>query len=127
MRVLLDSHALIWFLKGDSRISEAAIKIIHNHEKEIYVSVASIWEVGIKLSIGKLKFNGGIERFIEAVEDNGFILLEISPEHIKTISELPFIHRDPFDRMLVAQVKVEDMAIVTIDSNIVKYGVNSIW
>jgi len=127
MRILLDSHALLWFLEGNTKMPETTIKIIHSPEKEIYVSVASLWEIAIKLSIGKLKFDGGIVHFIETVEDNGFLLLNISLEHIKTITGLPFIHRDPFDRMLIAQAKVEDMAIMTTDTNIVKYEVNSIW
>ena len=127
MDILLDTHAIIWFFEGDNRLSKTAIDIIYNLENTIYVSIASVWEVAIKLSTGKLKFNGGIENFIETVCKNEFDLLAISPDHIKAIAELPFVHRDPFDRMLVTQAMVENITIVTVDENISKYDVSAIW
>jgi len=127
MNVLLDTHAAIWFFEDNKRMSKSATEVIFNLENMIYVSFASLWELAIKLSTGRLEFDNGIEGFIEAIHKNEFVLLEISSEHIKTISKLPLIHRDPFDRMIVAQAIVEDMVIVTIDDNIAKYDISHIW
>ena len=127
MNILLDTHAALWFFENDDRLSKSALDAIYNLENMIYVSMASLWEIAVKISIGKLKFDGGIDGFIEAIHKNEFCLLEISPEHIKMIMDLPLIHRDPFDRMLIAQAAVEDMAIMTLDANIMKYDVRSIW
>ena len=127
MDILLDTHAAVWFFEDDKRLPESAAEAIINLENMIYISIASLWELAIKLSSGKLKFDGGIDGFIEIIYKNEFALLEISPKHIKIITELPFIHRDPFDRLLVAQAMSEGMVIMTGDDNILKYGVEHIW
>jgi PIN domain nuclease of toxin-antitoxin system len=127
MDILLDTHAAVWFFEDDKRLSKSAAEAIYNLENMIYVSIASLWEIGIKISAGKLDFDGGIDGFIEAVYKNEFELLGISPEHIKKVTALPFIHRDPFDRIIIAQSMVEDITIMTVDENIVKYDVNCIW
>ena len=127
MDILLDTHTVLWFFEDDERLSKSAIEAIYNPDNKKYVSIATLWESAIKYSIGKLKLDGGIEGFIEAIDDNGFILLNIEPEHIKTFTDLPYIHRDPFDRIITAQAMVEDMAIMTSDDNIVKYEIKSIW
>jgi len=127
MDIILDTHAVIWFFEDNKRLSKTAIDTIYNLENMIYVSSASVWELAIKLSTGKLVFDGGIENFIETIYKNEFELLGISPKHIKMVAVLPFIHRDPFDRMIVAQAIAEDMAIMTVDENVVKYEIMSIW
>jgi len=127
MDMLLDTHAILWFLKGNEKMPKETRNFICSNEYRKYVSIASLWEVSIKSSRGKLNLDGGIEGFIEAIDDNGFLLLEIDPDHIKAVAELPFIHRDPFDRMIVAQAITENMTIMTIDENILKYDVNVIW
>jgi len=127
MDILLDTHAVWWFFVDDERLPKSATEIICKPENKKYVSIVSLWEVAIKMSIGKLHFDGGIERFIEAIEENSFLLLEVDPEHIKAVSNLPLIHRDPFDRMLVAQAMIENISIMTIDTNILKYDITSIW
>jgi len=126
MDILLDSHTVLWFFEDDVRLSKTAIEAICNAANKKYVSIATLWEVAIKYGLGKLKLDGGVSAFTENVHENGFILLEIVPEHIFEVASLPLIHRDPFDRLLVAQAIFEDMAIVTSDSNILKYGINSI-
>ena len=93
----------------------------------IYVSIASLWEVAIKLGIEKLTFDDGFDGFVDAIHKNEFILLEVEPEHIRTSMYLPHIHRDPFDRMLIAQAIIKDMVIMTVDTNITKYEVKVIW
>ena len=127
MQILLDSHALLWFLEGNEKMPEATVEIINTPENEIYVSIVSIWEIAIKFSIGKLQLDGGVDTLIKNIEENGFSILDVSTEHVNTVAELHFIHRDPFDRMLVAQAMVEGISIMTIDSNITKYDINSVW
>ena len=105
----------------------SAREAIENLENMIYVSIASLWEFAIKLKTGKLKFDGGLDGFMDAIFMNEFALLEVEPEHIRATMDLPLIHRDPFDRMLIAQAVVEDMAIMTIDENILTYGVEIVW
>ena len=124
MDILLDTCSVLWYLNGNDGIQQATKETILNSENTIYVSIATIWEVAIKMSIGKLNFDGGIDGFIEAIEDEGFLLLDITTKHIKAVKDLPFIHRDPFDRMLVAQAIIEELPIMTADSDIVKYNVN---
>jgi len=127
MDILLDTHAVWWFLEGNPQMPDKTREIIINAKNRKYVSIASLWEVAIKMGIGKMDFDGGIDRFVETIESNGFILLGISPKHVKVVVGLPSIHRDPFDRMLVAQAVIEDMIIMTTDANILKYKVISIW
>lgn len=127
MDILLDTHVAKWFFDDDKRLSKSAIDAIYNQDNNIYISVASLWEMAIKLSIGKLHLNGGIDKFIEAVDDSGFLLLGIAPEHVSEVAKLPIIHRDPFDRILIAQVMIENMVIMTVDTNISKYEIKTIW
>ena len=127
MDILLDTHALWWFLNGSDKMPDTVKEAILNPENTIYVSIASVWEAAIKMSIGKLRFDGGVDGFLEAIENEDFLLLDITPKHIKMVKDLPFIHRDPFDRMLVAQAIVEELYIMTIDSNMVKYDIDTFW
>jgi len=127
MDILMDTHTVLWFFKNDERLSKLAIEVICNPINKKYVSIATLWESAIKYDIGKLKLNGGFEGFIETINDNGFILLNINPDHIKTIIGLPYIHRDPFDRIIIAQAIIENMFIMTSDANILKYEINPIW
>ena len=127
MDILLDTHAAWWFLNGDDKMPKKVKETNLNEDNTIYISIATIWEVAIKMSIRKLNFDGGIDGFIEAVEENDFSLLEVGVEHVKAITDLPFIHRDPFDRLLIAQAKTEDIPIMTTDANMLKYDITPIW
>ena len=93
----------------------------------IFISIASLWVLAIKLILNKLEFDGGIDGFIGSVDKNKFAFLEITQEHIKTVAELPFIHRDPFDRIIIAQAMVEGMVVATTDEHIIKYDISYIW
>ena len=126
MNILLDTHAAIWFFKDDKRLSKSAVEAIYNLDNMIYISIASLWEFAIKLSSGKLEHDGGFDGFMNDISRNEFALLEVEPEHIRETMNLPHIHRDPFDRMLVAQAMIEDMTIITVDTNIIKYEVKII-
>jgi PIN domain nuclease of toxin-antitoxin system len=94
---------------------------------ENYVSVVSLWEVAIKMNIKKYDFHGGFSAFRKLVSKNGFIILPIKDEYMEKLFELPLLHRDPFDRLIVAAAAVEGMQIITADENIHKYDVNWIW
>ena len=127
MDILLDTCSVLWFLNGDEKMSDSARDSILCADNTIYVRIATVWEVAIKLSINKLDFNDGIDGFIEALEAEDFTLLEISPKHVRAVAGLPFIHRDPFDRMLIAQAMEENIPIMTTDSEILKYDISPIW
>src|SRR5690606_23241889 len=105
-------------------LPSAAKQAIENPDALKFVSIASVWEMAIKVSIGKLKFENGFKNFLELIEENGFQILPISTEHALSLATLEFIHRDPFDRLLIAQAKVENLTIITSDENIKQYSVS---
>ena len=127
MNLLLDTHTLIWFFNGDSLLSEKAKQSIIALQHRKFVSIVSIWEFSIKISLNKLVFNGKTQGFLDLINDNGFELLAIDKKYILELEKLSFIHRDPFDRLLIATAISEKMYLVTDDENIRKYPVNCIW
>jgi PIN domain nuclease of toxin-antitoxin system len=100
---------------------------MENPNNSNYLSVASLWEFAIKISLNKMKLKIPFERFIELIEENGFKLLPITPEHTKQVSILEFHHRDPFDRLIIAQGIVEDIPIISVDVIFDNYQINRIW
>jgi PIN domain nuclease of toxin-antitoxin system len=127
MDLLLDTHTLIWFFNGDEQLSPKAKEAILDHVNYNFVSMASIWEFAIKVSLGKLVFEGKTEGFLDVIEANGFILFPIHKSAVFELEKLPLIHRDPFDRMIIATGISESMHIVTHDENIHQYNVDVIW
>ena len=128
MNVLLDTHAFLWFDSGDKQLSNQARSLIENTENTNYVSMASIWEIAIKLNIGKLELSRPFEDFLtESLDGNGFEVLPIKREHSIRLVSMPLHHRDPFDRMLVAQSLSENMPIISVDLVFDEYGVNRLW
>jgi PIN domain nuclease of toxin-antitoxin system len=128
MDYLLDTHTVLWFFNGDkTSLSETAKNIIQDQQNTKFVSMASVWEIGIKISIGKLVFPQNTNGFVNQIQKNGFELLPINVNHIAAIEQLPQIHRDPFDRLLAATSIVEQMGILSCDANIKSYPVNCIW
>ncbi|RJQ47492.1 MAG: type II toxin-antitoxin system VapC family toxin [Gammaproteobacteria bacterium] len=128
MRLLLDTHAFLWWVEDAPELSRKARQAVANPGNECFLSLVSCWEMAIKLSLGKLKLSGVIERFIpEQLSINGFHRLEIGFRHVTQVASLPFHHRDPFDRLLVAQAREEKLAIVSADAVFQKYGVKRIW
>jgi PIN domain nuclease of toxin-antitoxin system len=116
MGLLLDTHVVLWWLSDDPTLA-TELKDRLDHEPDVYVSAATIWEVAIKQSIGKLKPDDLPER----VRDSGFRQMDITAEHGIAAARLPLLHRDPFDRMLIAQAKTEHLTLVTRDAEIAKY------
>ena len=128
MRLLLDTHTFLWFLSGDPKLSDHARGLIEEPENERNVSVASLWEIAIKISIGKLEVSGTFaEVFPPQIESNAIRVLPIEPEHLDIVSRLPFHHRDPFDRLILAQSIAEDLPILSRDPEFDSYAVERIW
>ena len=128
MRVLLDTHAMYWYIEGDPQLSAAARMHIQDASNDILISPASYWEIAIKVSIGKWILNRTYEEFIDiALKRYGFQLLPILPTHTARLIGLPFRHRDPFDRLLVVQALVESIPIVSNDSALDGYGITRLW
>lgn len=128
MRLLLDTHTFLWWINNDPLLSESARVAIASERNECFLSLASCWELAIKTSIGKLRLTKSVERFIpEELAANDFQLLTLDFRHVAKVETLPFHHRDPFDRLLVAQVLTERMTIISADTVLSEYGVKRIW
>jgi PIN domain nuclease of toxin-antitoxin system len=126
VRVLLDTQALLWAAAGDRRLSKRATQAIQKHE--LWLSVASVWEIMIKCASGKLRLAGGPSRFLEdRIQESNLSILPIQFLHVLELERLPDHHNDPFDRLLVCQSRVEDMPIVSSDPAVAKYDVKIIW
>jgi PIN domain nuclease of toxin-antitoxin system len=126
-KILLDTHALIWWLEGGAKLSPAARRIIADPEASVLVSSASAWEIATKHHAGKFRVPDLIKNFEGRVQREGFVELPISIEHAVKAAALPGSHKDPFDRVLIAQSQLEDAAIVTRDPLFRKYAVQCIW
>lgn len=128
MRLLLDTHAFVWAKADPGRLREAARDAIEDPSNEVYVSLASAWELCVKATIGKLHGDvsllvGSEKGFLGQLETSGLALLNIAPAHVFETSRLPLHHRDPFDRLLVAQALVEGLVLVTNDDSLAAYDV----
>lgn len=121
MRLLLDTNIFLWSILDDVRLSKRTRTIIVNAD-ERYVSSASIWEIAIKKSLGKLDGDNNIENLAEAIGASGFMELPISAKHAATVHGLAKIHRDPFDRLLIAQAICEPLIFLTSDKNLQEYS-----
>jgi PIN domain nuclease of toxin-antitoxin system len=124
---ILDTNALIFYLYSPVQLSKVAVDIVHDEKNQIYVSIASFWKIAIKSSIGKLQIKNTIEEISEICQKNKIELLAIKPIHLDRIVNLPQIHGDPFDRLIISQALAENMTIVTRDSIIPQYDVNTVW
>ena len=123
---LLDTHTLLWFLRDSPQLSKKALEIITT-ENKVYVSIASLWEIAIKKSIGKLEFEHSIEKIAELCHEKDILILQIQPKYFDKIIKLPNIHNDPFDRLIISQAIIESLVIITKDTIIPKYSVKTIW
>ncbi len=127
MKLLLDTHTFIWFINGDNRLSEKARNEITKSSNSKFISIVSIWEMAVKISLGKLKINYPFKDIIRQIEQNGFEILGVIFEHTDLVSRLEFHHRDPFDRLLIAQAIWGKMTIISKDEMFRKYGVKLTW
>lgn len=120
MRFLLDTHILLWWLGDDDRLSPEIRAVIGNSENFIFVSAATVWEMSIKKSLGKLSVPNNL---LEKLKDNNFEVLNITAEHGLKVTDLPIHHKDPFDRMLIAQAMIEGLTIISLDSKFHLYNI----
>ncbi|ACI52138.1 PilT protein domain protein [Gluconacetobacter diazotrophicus PA1 5] len=124
MKVLLDTHALLWWLSDSERLGPQAGEIIADPAHDILVSVVSLWEIAIKIRIGTL--DADLNEILDAIPAEGFTLLQIQPEHLKVLMELPMHHRDPFDPLLMAQAQSEHALFLSDDSQMDGYPIKKI-
>jgi PIN domain nuclease of toxin-antitoxin system len=127
MKYLLDTHALIWFAEADVQLSPKAKIAIELPTNSVFVSRVSLWEMAIKLSIGKLALSRSLSDVIQQIESAGIELLPLEISHILLVQSLPYTHRDPFDRMLIAQALSEGMTLVSNEGIFDQYGVARLW
>lgn len=128
MRVLIDTQALFWAVTGDRRLSKRAHSVLASFDNEVFVSAASVWEVCTKFRLGRLPDAAELfSDFVRVVEQLGFHPLPISIEHAQRAGNLPGSHRDPFDRMLIAQAQAENVALISNERLFDSYGVTRIW
>ena len=128
MKLLIDTHTALWWINEHEKLSSKARDILLNDTHTLYISIVSAWEIAIKISLGKLLgFSGGVRAFLSKIEEMPISLLPVTLRHVEIVETLPFIHRDPFDRLLVAVAKADGMTILTADENIHKYSIPSVW
>ncbi len=128
MKTLLDTHALLWLITGDPRLSRKAEKVFLDQENDLFFSAAGFWEICIKMSLGKLSLQPGwLDVIRDEINANAIHWLAIEMTHCAESAKLPFYHRDPFDRMLIAQATVENMQILSRDTRFSDYGITRIW
>lgn len=127
MKALLDTHAFLWWDSEPEKLSKNALALCQNAENTLFLSVASVWEMQIKIQLGKLKVDLPLSDLIQQQEENGIVILPVHLSHTLEISNLPPHHKDPFDRLLVAQAKVGEMILVSADPAIAQYEVQVMW
>jgi PIN domain nuclease of toxin-antitoxin system len=128
VRILLDTHTFLWFLLEDPQLSTTANDLIIDPTSDIEVSPATYWEIAIKISLGKYALPEPYDIFIEReIATNDFHILPIEPKHTAVLTTLPFHHRDPFDRLLIAQAMVEAIPILSVDTAFDAYPVTRLW
>ena len=127
MRILVDTQAFIWFVEDDNQLPEKIKIELEDIDNSIVISIASLWEMTIKLSLGKLNLGCLIEEMIDKVYQNGFEILPILPDHIIKLSKLDYFHRDPFDRIIISQGLSENMVIVSSDKVFDEYSIKRKW
>jgi PIN domain nuclease of toxin-antitoxin system len=127
MNLLLDTHTLLWYISGDKSLPSPIIAVLNNTSNRCFVSIASIWEIAIKLSLNKLEIKGGFGTIEDFLWQNDFEILPIGLDDVKAVLNLEFIHRDPFDRMLIAQALSGKLTLVSKDQQFKNYNVPVIW
>jgi PIN domain nuclease of toxin-antitoxin system len=127
-RLLLDTHTFLWWASDAPELSSTARKAISDNRNECFLSIASCWEMAIKSSLGKLRLSKPVDRFVQdLMTENGFRLLVIDLRHTAKVESMPYHHRDPFDRLLLAQAITEKLTIVSADSIFSDYAVKRLW
>jgi PIN domain nuclease of toxin-antitoxin system len=124
---LLDTHVIIWLLEADPNLPDSLVQIIENGQNRLFVSVATLWEMTIKSSLSKLELQKSLEEIFEHLKKLDIEFLSIRENHLVTLRDLPFHHRDPFDRLIISQSKAETITLMSKDSIFKNYDVDLIW
>jgi PIN domain nuclease of toxin-antitoxin system len=127
MDFLLDTHTIIWFSQNNEKLSKFAKEIISDINNNCFVSIASIWEMAIKLKLKKLSIDLNLSEFVDELANRDFKFLDLKLEHVINVSELDLFHNDPFDRILISQSIIENIPIISIDQQFDKYPIRRIW
>ena len=128
MKILMDTHAFLWFIEGDDNLSDSARYFIENSQYQKWLSIASLWEMSIKASLNRLELKTNFPDLIQNyVYGNGFDILSINAEHLEQLKTLPYYHKDPFDRLIIAQSLTENIPILTKDELFKRYTENLLW
>ena len=127
MKYLLDTHVIIWYFEDSPNLPLKKKEIIDSSENSIYLCSVSLWEIAIKINLNKLKLNLTFSEFLNIIKNNDFDVLQIEDEYLEGLLVLPFIHKDPFDRLILATAIVEGMTLITADEDIHKYNVPLFW
>ena len=128
MRLLLDTHSFLWFILNDAKLSADAKTLIEDPKTDVEISPASYWEIAIKISLGKYSLPQPYQQFMELqIEANDVRVLHIEPKHTAQLTIMPYHHKDPFDRLLIAQAIVESIPIVSGDKALDAYAVQRLW
>ncbi len=128
MRALLDTNSFLWFIAGSDRLSVNARNVIADLNNDLFLSLASLWEIAIKVSIGKLELLPSFEELIPAqLEENDIKLLPLDLNHLSELIRLPFHHRDPFDRLIIVQGMTEGLPLISKDASFKMYPIEVIW
>jgi len=127
MRYLIDTHVVIWLAISSSELPEGIKELIENPENDIYVCSVSLWEIAIKMNLGKLNLKLPLDKLLSDIKTYGFNVLQVDDKYLCNLLTLPYIHKDPFDRLIISTALVENLIVITIDENIHKYDVPWIW
>jgi len=128
MNLLLDTHSFIWWANTPEKLSKESLAACQNKDNVLVLSAVSVWEMQIKIQLGKLKLKSPLKNLVELQQQtNDLRILPVELDHVLALSELPTHHKDPFDRLLVAQAKVEEMSLVSADKMVHKYPVQILW
>ena len=127
MKYLIDTHVIIWLAKNSHEVPRRIKELIEQPENEIYICSVSLWEIAIKVSLGKLDLELPLDKLLFDIKNAGFHTLQVEDEYLSQLQELPYIHKDPFDRLIISTALVEDLVLITIDENIQKYDIPWVW
>ena len=128
MKILLDTHALLWLITDNRQLSKTAKEIFLDQKNRLFFSITSLWEICVKMSLGKISLkNGWLKTIQDEMKANAVNWLPVEMEHCTRLTKLPFHHRDPFDRMLIAQAIVEDMLLLSRDTRLSDYEITRVW
>lgn len=126
-KILLDTHSLLWYFQDDERLSATVADLLENSENELYVSIVSLWEIAIKINIGKLQLECSFSAFLSILEQYNIDILPITLTDLKSYLQLPLYHRDPFDRILVTQTVNNNLILLSRDSAFDNYSIQRLW